>query len=585
MASVEIIVVGTPHDIFPPSEVFSPAVQKEGSSSPYGIFSALHAVWKKSGSDYIGFCTAGEYLDFSGKEHKDSDSGHMREPHLSRATLSTYGLDDTKKIHHALEGFDLLVSVTQNVKKGTPSFANVHDRQKNIRGLRKEDRLDFLSLLVNTYPQYEPLVDAYGAGSLYRASSLFVMKGELFAEYCSLLFGLYDGFLAGKDISLYSKQEVLALEELGHMVTELFVMHIRQDTSKKVQALPTVMFEETGTPLFLKAVQQDAIPVVFASNEHFAPFLGVCLRSMLEHIHPENIYDIVVLESNLSEDSKSRLLLMARRFSNVSLRFYNPTAMLSGRKLQKNTTDHISLETYYRFLIGDILPEYAKVVYLDCDTVILSDIADLFAIDLKGCAIGAALDPEIPGQRMDDPSLVTYMREVLNMEDDDPYLQAGVLVLDLKAMNALHSVDDWLLLAGERRYRYNDQDILNKECKAHLHLLPLRWNTVVNCNNRRLPIIERGPISVLNAYLEARENPSLVHYAGFEKPWDAPFSDFAYLFWDFASRSTFSDRVLAMRVGEQDSKKKEQSFSQRLFPRGTKRRKLAKKVYYWIART
>ena len=585
MSSIEIIVAGTPQDVFPAAEVFYPVVQDGVSFPRYGVFSALDIAWQKREAEYIGFCTAKEYLSFTGTKHTSDEIGNEEETHLSMTSLAKYALNDTEKITQAISGLDLLVSSTQDLKKGTPCFSNVNDRLKNTSGLRKEDLQDFFSLIIQTYPHYESLVVEYGKGVQYRANSLFVMKSELFDEYCSMLFGLYDAFFSDKDILGYSKGEVVALEGLGHIITQLFVLHTQQNASKKVQFLSTVLFKDTSTPLFLKAFKKDAIPVVFASNEHFAPFLGVCIQSMLEQVSSANIYDIVVLESDLSEDSKDRLHLMAKRWSNVALRFYNPTAMLSGRKLQKNTTDHISMETYYRFLIADILPEYDKVLYLDCDTVILSDVADLFATELGTYAIGAAIDPEIPGQRQDDPSLVSYMREVLHMEESDPYLQAGVLVLDLRAMNALHSVDEWLNLAGERRYRYNDQDILNKECKGHLHLLPLSWNTVVNCNNRRLPIIERGPYPILAAYLEARENPKLVHYAGFEKPWDAPFSDFAYLFWDFASRSTFFDRVLAMRVGEQDTKNKAQSFSQRLFPRGTRRRCFAKKIYYWISGT
>ena len=585
MSLVDIIVVGTSQDVFSSAQIFLPVLQEEESFPQYGVFSALHTVWKKSEAEYIGFCTAKEYLHFLGIKHTDNGLENIEEAHLSKATLAKYGLDDRDKIVRAIGDSDLLISSVQDLKRERPSFSSVNDRLKILPGLKKEDLQKFLSLIKQSNPQYESFINEYVQGHLYRANSLFVMKRELFDGYCSLLFDLYDSFFAVRDITGFSKEEVVALEVFGHIVTQGFVMLVQQDVSKKVWYAPTVMFEETCTPLSLTAVRKDAIPVVFASNEHFAPFLGVCIQSMLEQISTSNVYDIVILESNLTEDSKERLFLMTKRWPNVSLRFYNPTAMLFGKKLQKNTTDHISMETYYRFLIGDILPEYSKVLYLDCDTVILSDVADLFATDLGLCAVGAAIDPEIPGQRKDDPSLVTYMREVLHMGDEDPYLQAGVLVLNLKAMKKLHSVDEWLSLAGERKYRYNDQDILNKECKGHLYQLPLTWNTVVNCNNRRLPIIERGPHSVLKAYMKARENPKLVHYAGFEKPWDAPFSDFAYLFWDFASRSTFSDRVLAMRVGEQDAKKKDQSFVQRVFPRGTKRRVMAKKMYYWISRT
>lgn len=194
MSSIEIIVVGTPQDIFPSAEVFSPVVQQECASSHYGIFSALDTAWKNSEAEYIGFCTAKEYLSFSGIQHGINASGCSNEPYLSNTALARYALDDTINIAQAISGFDLLVSSTQDQKKGTPSFSSVNDRLKNTFGLAKEDLQDFLSLVRKNYPHYESLVDAYGKGVQYRSNSLFVMKSELFDEYCSMLFGLYDSF-------------------------------------------------------------------------------------------------------------------------------------------------------------------------------------------------------------------------------------------------------------------------------------------------------------------------------------------------------------------------------------------------------
>jgi lipopolysaccharide biosynthesis glycosyltransferase len=298
---------------------------------------------------------------------------------------------------------------------------------------------------------------------------------------------------------------------------------------------------------------------------------------LLEDCSVGHTYDVVVLESSLSLDSKQRLKMMVEGRSNVSLRFFNPTGILSHRPLQKNPTDHISYETYYRFLIADILPQYKKVLYLDCDTVINADVADLFATDLKGNVLGATLEPEIAGLRRYDALLSSYLETAVGLEENDQYFQAGVLVLDLQEMKALHSVDEWLMLASKRKYRYNDQDILNKECKGRFELLDMSWNVEVDCAQRRLPLIMQAPHDISHSYLMAREKPLLVHYAGFLKPWDDPSSDLAYLFWDYAKRSTFYDRLLAM--GDFGQKKGSVSFRERLFPRGSKRRSFAKNVY------
>lgn len=579
MSSIKVFVSCSPRTVLPPSPLFS-SFGDEGS--PYGVFAPLHEQAKALDHEYYGLCTGNLYLNFS-KEHFPVDaSNFVQEEYLNKHSLEKYALlEDAIRLR--LEGVDMLISEPVDVQK---SYKNVSQMLEKQALVRTEDLQLFLALFNERHPQYSNTLHSYLSGTAYGNNSLFVMKQELFEEYCFLLFDLYDAFFEKTNTTEYTLMQYANLEVLGYLVTRVFFLQKMQE-KRTSSILQCVQFSHVETPLSLFPTKEDAVVVVFASNEKFAPALGVCIQSMLEHIKSEHFYDVLVLESNLSEDSKGRLVKMCSQYQQVSLRFFNPTGMLSGRKLQKNATDHISMETYYRFLIADIFPSCEKVLYLDCDTVILSDVADLFATDLGDAVLGAALDPEIPGQlKSDDTSLASYFKEVLQMDVSDPYLQAGVLLLNLVRMRSLHSVDEWLGIAGSRTYRYNDQDILNKECKGHLHLLDLSWNVVVDCNHRRLPIIMQGPHQVSQAYLEARKHPKLIHYAGFEKPWDAPTSDFAYEFWFYASHCAFYDRLLCMYAPSHDTRGGEkQSLIQRLFPRGSKRRLLAKRWYYRLSGT
>lgn len=579
MSSIKVFVSCSPRTVLPPSPLFS-SFGDEGS--PYGVFAPLHEQAKALDHEYYGLCTGNLYLNFS-KEHFPVDaSNFVQEEYLNKHSLEKYALYEDA-IRLRLEGVDMLISEPVDVQK---SYKNVSQMLEKQALVRTEDLQLFLALFNERHPQYSNTLHSYLSGTAYGNNSLFVMKQELFEEYCFLLFDLYDAFFEKTNTTEYTLMQYANLEVLGYLVTRVFFLQKMQE-KRTSSILQCVQFSHVETPLSLFPTKEDAVVVVFASNEKFAPALGVCIQSMLEHIKSEHFYDVLVLESNLSEDSKGRLVKMCSQYQQVSLRFFNPTGMLSGRKLQKNATDHISMETYYRFLIADIFPSCEKVLYLDCDTVILSDVADLFATDLGDAVLGTALDPEIPGQlKSDDTSLASYFKEVLQMDVSDPYLQAGVLLLNLVRMRSLHSVDEWLGIAGSRTYRYNDQDILNKECKGHLHLLDLSWNVVVDCNHRRLPIIMQGPHQVSQAYLEARKHPKLIHYAGFEKPWDAPTSDFAYEFWFYASHCAFYDRLLGMYAPSHDTRGGEkQSLIQRLFPRGSKRRLLAKRWYYRLSGT
>ncbi len=523
--------------------------------------------WETEATDYVGLFSDKTYLSLV-----DTDSSLHEEKVLNTQTIERYRLFDLAQLEQKASRVPVLsaglVHLGHTVEHHLRTYLNV----------RKEILELFLGVLAQQYPQYHETAKTYLGQSNYRESMVMVMARPNFEAFRDVVKTVSASFFQKVESSKLSVQELRTFRAFLPLLLQAFV-----DTEPKLESESSavVRFSITDAPLFLARWKTEAVPVVFAANEHFAPALGVCLTSLLEHIDVGNAYDIVVLTSDMAEESKRRLLLQCQGYPQVLLRFFDPVSLLAGRHLEKNPADHISVETYYRFLIADILKEYGKVLYLDCDTVILEDVAKLYATDLKGKVLAAALDPEIPAQVMGvDSGMAVYLKQALGMDAGDPYLQAGVLVLDLDEMRLLHSVDEWLALAAQRKYRFNDQDILNKECRGMWTILPMAWNTVVDCNHRRLPIIEAGPLAVWEAYIEARKHPFLIHYAGFEKPWDAPDSDFAEVFYKYARHSEFYERLLAMLFDGGKHSKKQGGVLTRLFPRGSKRRILAKKVFY-----
>ncbi|MGE4584347.1 MAG: glycosyltransferase family 8 protein [Sphaerochaeta sp.] len=556
--SISFFVFCEDDDVLPLASSYLPVTGEDGGGFSPSCFQ--HTVLPSSG--YIGVVEHASYLSgaiASGRQ--------VLEPVLNLATMQSYQLDDLRHLEAMLDNADVLTVAPIALPGSLRTHLKVSDADLAL----------LLSLLEARYPEYIGYAHAYLQGRSGSTEALVVMHQSLFSRFWEFTSVLVQAFYRELDARTLSVDRVRSFRSLFPFLLQVF-LSAQQDL--RINYTGSVRFQSVKTPLFLPAWKAEAVAVVFASNEHFAPALGVSLYSLLEHGSAANSYDIVVLSSDLSEDSKARLQRVAGRYPNARLRFYNPQAILSGRKLQKNPTDHISMETYYRFLIADILSEYSKVLYLDCDTVILADVAELLTVDIQDTVLAACLDPEIPSLALQaDRSTADYLVNVLGLQQGDPYLQAGVLVLDLQAMRRLHSVDAWIALASERKYRYNDQDILNKECKGRFFVLDMEWNTVVDCNHRRLPLIESGPYAVYQAYREARKHPKIVHYAGFEKPWDAPASDFAYLFWEYAVLSGFYDRLLDML----HEPKKKVRLLDRLVPRGSRRRAWAKRWLYALS--
>ena len=49
------------------------------------------------------------------------------------------------------------------------------------------------------------------------------------------------------------------------------------------------------------------IPIVFASNENYAPYMSVAIRSIIEHKSPDKEYRVYVLHSGLRRETLALL--------------------------------------------------------------------------------------------------------------------------------------------------------------------------------------------------------------------------------------------------------------------------------------
>ena len=140
---------------------------------------------------------------------------------------------------------------------------------------------------------------------------------------------------------------------------------------------------------------------------------------------------------------------------------------------------------------------------------------------------------------------MSYAKKTLKMADPYKYFQAGVLLLNLAELRELHTVREWLELATDTVYIYNDQDILNRECQGRVLPLDYAWNVMIDCDGRIGRIFSFAPADVYDAFLASRNAARIVHYAGFEKPWKPGQCDKSELYWKYARDTPFYERLLS----------------------------------------
>lgn len=556
--------------------------------------------WKNADADYYGLCHYRRYLNFSSFRYPKDEYGLVQEKYLNKDAERVYGLkEDTMRA--VIEKYDIILPdpVRLSSLPGHPHSIREHWAQ--AKELHIEDLNLLLDVIAQLQPDYYQDAKEYLDGDLAYFCNIFVMKRQIFFDYCEWLFPILGELEKQINSEYYSVEGKRVIGHLAERLVGIYIAHLRRyNHTLRIKELQMVLFQHTEktttrlSPAFSFAQSKQIIPIVFSANNQFAPVCGVAIQSIIEHVNPDINYDIVLLGTDISAENKRLIKSLPKGKENISIRFCDVSAIVKPYVL--TASEHISVETYYRFLIQSLLPDYDKVIYLDGDLVCNCDIAELFQEDIDGYLLAATYDPDMSGQISLNSNTLRYLIREVKMEDPYSYFQAGVLLLNTKEMRSTHSLEEWFAFAG-KKYRYLDQDILNRYCQGRVKYLDMSWNTLIDCNNYRVPVLIRGAKASINEqYQNARKAPRIVHFAGFQKPWNQRGVDMETEFWKYARITPFYEQflfsVFLSASANNDSlspigvkgtlkiwiKKK----GDKWFPKGTKRRGIMKRLFGWL---
>lgn len=289
----------------------------------------------------------------------------------------------------------------------------------------------------------------------------------------------------------------------------------------------------------------ETVSVVFAANDFYAPYLSALFASILDHRNQARAYELIVLSEDLTE-AHEQMLREQVEGDNVTLQVLDVTSAMLPYKDKLRVRGHFKRETYFRLLLPQLLPDHHKILYLDADMICLHDVAELFDTDISDYLIAACHDPDTTGIYngididVDQPNKREYTDTVLKLRNPYDYFQAGTILFNLDAWREKIDVDEVFSFAGSHEFQLLDQDVLNVFCQDQVKFVDMAWNVMYNYGGFRIrEIISHSTPELYQAYLEARENPYIVHYAGPVKPWDDAECDFAEHFWRYVPSTPF----------------------------------------------
>ena len=218
---------------------------------------------------------------------------------------------------------------------------------------------------------------------------------------------------------------------------------------------------------------QNVIPIFYACDDNFVKYTVVSFQSMKEHASRDKKYCIHVLHTNISKEMQD--VMYAMQDEQFQVCFDDVTEYLKSINDKLPLRDYYSKTTYFRLFIAEMFPEYDKAIYIDSDTVVLGDMAEVYAFELGENYVGAAREQVM----IQTDVYGTYVEKVLGI-DRNEYFNAGMLVINCRQFRAQHVLDQFIELLHVYNFVVTqDEDYLNLICKNNVFWLPQQWNTEV----------------------------------------------------------------------------------------------------------
>ena len=262
--------------------------------------------------------------------------------------------------------------------------------------------------------------------------------------------------------------------------------------------------------------QKKIVPIFFAADDKYVPYLAVTLQSIKERASSGNEYRIYVLHSGVNGEGSEKI--KAFESENFKVNFIDVTERLNTLSEELQLRDYYSCATYYRIFIAGMFPEYEKAVYLDCDIVVCCDIAEFFDIEIGDNYVAGVRDGAVGAV----PVFQQYTEAVLGITAEK-YFNAGVLLLNLKVLRDEDFYGKFSTLLKQYKFVVaQDQDYLNVLCRGRVKFLPDEWDAM--------------PVGGATQELK---HPRIIHYNLTQKPWHYESVLYSSYFWNVAKNTEY----------------------------------------------
>ena len=281
------------------------------------------------------------------------------------------------------------------------------------------------------------------------------------------------------------------------------------------------------------------ISIAYAPDDNYVNQTVVSMKSALEH---NEQVEFIIMYSKLSAESMQKLGAVGG-----SLRLIK---MDESQFADLTLSKWVTVQAWFRIKLPDLCKDLDKVLYLDCDTLIRGNLDELFSLDLT--------DKYLAGVK-DVWGVSKYVKR-LGMKSG-VYVNSGMLLFNCDYCRKEHFFDKVVEFAknNAKIIEFCDQDSINKVVDEHKLVISPKYNLMDTWWRGGYYEFEGEEET---EYLQAKENPVIVHLTGLKPAFKGCGNKFKDEWWEVAKKTNIYDELLRDYMASKEPSNKEPLFRQ-----------------------
>ena len=254
------------------------------------------------------------------------------------------------------------------------------------------------------------------------------------------------------------------------------------------------------------------VAIAYGLNNQYTYPTIVSMTSILEnsYSHTYYIFYLLVDKSTFKEENKKKLMNLEDKYERCEVYILE----ISRESIKNANTKRYPLAAYYRLLLSDLIPDLNRIIYLDGDTIIYTDLSEMYNLEMGNNVMLGFVDNSY--QKAEEFGIRTYK-----------YIVSGVLLINLKTIRRENISSKFFEFIDkyQDKLTQEDQTVINIVLHGRIDFLPPKygiWNfnnkdAVIyhnNYENKNLGIKAYDEKEILNAW----NLPSILHFVR-AKPW------------------------------------------------------------------